>query len=92
MAFVKHDTRIKRSLTYRKDNAAFSVRWHPKHELKAVLLCIRIPVRPIPVASIIRFVFNFASWDPEGDSFVWLCSNLGNMLHAFIDKTMKHVQ
>ena len=48
----------------------------PEHELEAVLFGVWIPVRPIPVASIIELVFDLARWDAKGDCLIWLRSHL----------------
>ena len=47
-----------------------------EHELEAVLFGIRVPVGPIPVASIISFVLNFTSRYPERNGLVRFGSNL----------------
>lgn len=54
-------------LTGQSDDTSIS---ETKHELETVLLCVRIPMGPIPVSSIISFILDFTSWDTEGDSFV----------------------
>ena len=48
----------------------------PEHELETVLFGVWIPMRPVPVASIIEFVFNLARWDAKGDCLVRFCSDL----------------
>lgn len=50
-----------------------------KHELEAVLLGIWVPVRPIPIPCIVRFVFNLPGRDPKRDGLVWLCGDLRYM-------------
>lgn len=47
-----------------------------EHELEAILLGIRVPVRPVPVPCIVWFILNLTCWDTEGDSLVRFCSNL----------------
>jgi hypothetical protein len=47
-----------------------------EHELEAILLSIRIPMRPIPVSCVIRLVFYFTSGDMESDCLVWFRSDL----------------
>ncbi len=48
----------------------------PEHELEAVLFGVKIPMRPIPIASIIGLVLDFPSWDAERNGLVWLGSDL----------------
>lgn len=47
-----------------------------EHELETVLLGVRVPVRPVPVASVVGLVFNFPRGDAEGNRLVRLSSNL----------------
>lgn len=45
--------------------------------MEAVLLGIGIPMRPVPVACVVSFVFNLASWNAERDSLIRFSSDLG---------------
>ena len=47
-----------------------------EHKLETVLLGIRVPMRPIPVAGIVRLVLNLTCGYPESDRLVWLRSDL----------------
>ena len=47
-----------------------------EHELETVLLGVGIPVRPVPITSIVGFVFYFPCGNAESDSLVWLGSDL----------------
>jgi hypothetical protein len=47
-----------------------------EHELEAVLLGIRIPVRPVPPCLVFGFVLYLARWYPESDRLVRFSSNL----------------
>lgn len=52
----------------------------PEHELEAELLCIWIPMGPIPEARIVALVFDFTRRDSESYGFVWFSSNLWNLV------------
>lgn len=61
---------------------ARKVRWligEAEHKLEAILLGVRIPVRPIPIPRIIRFIFNLPGGNSECDSLIWLG---GDLCHA----------
>jgi hypothetical protein len=65
----------------------------PEHELEAVLFGVWIPMRPVPVASIIEFVFNLACWDTKGDRLVRLRSDLSakqKKRHVSYKRSSKH--
>ena len=47
-----------------------------KHELETILLGIRVPMRPVPIARVIRLIFNLTSRDSESNSLVRFGSNL----------------
>ena len=47
-----------------------------EHKLETVLLGVRVPMRPIPVAGIVRLVLNFASRNPECNGLIRLSSDL----------------
>ena len=49
-----------------------------EHELEAVLLGVRVPVRPVPVPSVVGLVLDLAGRDAEGDSLVRLGGNLAS--------------
>lgn len=53
-----------------------------EHELEAVLLCIGIPVGPVPISCVIRLVFDFASGDTECNCLVWFSRNLWALISA----------
>jgi hypothetical protein len=46
-----------------------------EHELEAVLLGVRIPMGPVPVTSVVSFVFYFARGNAKCDGLVWLGSH-----------------
>lgn len=33
-------------------------------------------MRPIPISSVVRFIFYLPRWDPKSNGFIWLSSNL----------------
>ena len=47
-----------------------------EHELETVLLGIRVPMRPVPVAGIVRLILYFARRYAESDGLVRLGSDL----------------
>ena len=47
-----------------------------EHELEAILLCVRIPVRPIPIPSIVGFVLDFSGRNSESNGFIRFGRNL----------------
>ncbi len=47
-----------------------------EHELETILLGIRVPMRPIPIAGIVGLVLDFPRRYAERDSLVWLSSDL----------------
>ena len=47
-----------------------------EHELEAVLFGVRVPMRPIPVTSIIRLVLNLSGGNTKSDSFIGLRRDL----------------
>ena len=47
-----------------------------EHELEAVLLGVRVPVRPVPVPSVVGLVLDLAGRNAEGDGLVGLGRDL----------------
>ena len=47
-----------------------------EHELEAVLFCVGVPMRPVPVACVVGLIFDFSSRNAESNSLVWFSSNL----------------
>ena len=47
-----------------------------EHKLETVLLGVGIPVRPVPITSIVRLILNLTRRYAEGDCLIRLSSNL----------------
>ena len=48
----------------------------PEHELETILLGVGVPMRPVPVAGIVRLILYFARRYAESDGLVRLGSDL----------------
>ena len=59
-----------------KDIAKIQLVLEPEHELETVLLSVRIPMRPVPVACVVRFVLDLPCWDAESNGLVRLSCDL----------------
>ena len=47
-----------------------------EHELESILLGVWIPMRPVPVACVVRFVLDLPCWDAESNGLVRLSCDL----------------
>lgn len=47
-----------------------------EHKLEAILFCVRVPVGPIPITSIICLVLDFTSRNAECNCLIRFCGDL----------------
>lgn len=47
-----------------------------EHELETVLLGVRVPMRPVPVPGIVRFILDFSCGNAKSDGLVRFSGNL----------------
>ena len=51
-----------------------------EHKLETVLFGVRVPMRPVPIASVVRLILNLSCGDAECNSLVWLSRHLNERM------------